>query len=425
MKFKKYSYKCINFLDKHNLFFDIDIEQNSFLKKVEDNIKEIFDIDIKYNKTNVGKINKIHNKNECPIIYKYYTEQNKNNISFEDFIILFREKNEKISIDTDNFIDYVNKHFPDRKIITELIYDNMFIGIDIIQFCEIHDFDYNTYEFFDGTIIKIFDPIVTNLKKIDVELIYRLIVLIRKITMNTRPIEINIINTTQRKEFTFPEILGTDNINSGFTEFGTNNRIVIYRNEEIYKIIVHELLHYYDIGISNEFNYLNNVNVECIKCNNYINEAIVEFHALLIYAKFIEYYAKISYKKIINIEYTFSILQIAKTLIFFNMHDSKCILKKNNCGYIKQQTSFFSYFIIKTLFLHNFKKSFEVMNNINKLNNHGEKITNYVMKIIDKSDDFYEKINSVINFLVKINYNPIDQKNNFILKTTRMTCFEL
>lgn len=425
MELKKYSYKCINFLNEHNLFFDVDIEQNSFLRNVEDAIKETSNIDIKYIIHSTGKINKIHDKDEYPTIYKYYTDHYEKNISFEEFTLLFREDPEKILSNDDDFISYSNKYFPDRKIINELIYDNMFIGLDIIQFCEIHDFDYNIYKFPDGTIIKIFDPDVINLKRIDIDIIYKLIALVRKIAMNNRPVEINIINTTQRKEFTFPTILGTDNINSGFTEFGSDDRIVIYRNEEIYKIIVHELLHYYHIGISNDFRHLDNVNVECIKCDNYVNEAVVEFHAVLIYMKFIEHVTKINYKRLIDIEYSFSILQIAKILIFFNMNDSRCILKKNKCGSIKQRTSFFSYFIIKTLFLHNFKKSFEVMNNINKLNDNGDVIMRYVTNILERSDDFYKKINTVIQFLTEMNYEPLNEKNNFVLRTTRMSCIEL
>ena len=53
------------------------------------------------------------------------------------------------------------------------------------------------------------------------------------------------------------KILSAVNVNSGYTSFYNDLReIVIYRKEEWFKVLIHELMHYYDYDIKTTINFM-------------------------------------------------------------------------------------------------------------------------------------------------------------------------
>ena len=80
------------------------------------------------------------------------------------------------------------------------------------------------------------------------------------------------------------EPIDVGNVNSGYCYINSNEtetNIVIYRQEEFHKVLLHELIHLYDI-IPFDINYDNYINTK-YKLTNHINtnEALVELNALI------------------------------------------------------------------------------------------------------------------------------------------------
>ena len=164
-------------------------------------------------------------------------------------------------------------------------------------------------------------------------------------------------------------IFGKDIINSGFKN---HNNIVIYRNEELFKILIHELIHYYNID---EFikednkvsNYLlNNIyNINTPKKELKIYEACTETIATIL--NIIFFSEKINMDNLINnlyIEIIFSLIQNSKLFKYVNIENSKDIyIKYKKSTKFKQNTFVFEYHYLKSKLLLNFNNLIKFINN--------------------------------------------------------------
>merc|ERR1712227_159147 len=162
--------------------------------------------------------------------------------------------------------------------------------------------------------------------------------------------------------------LDSDNINSGMTLPGYY--IILFRKEEIIKVLFHELIHYLDLDMRNDQNDLlilyEKINLKADMINP--NEAYTEVLALL-FLNIWEYHYE--NKKInnfinckLNIELYWSFIQITKILKFFKYESFDDLFTKNNMFY--QKTNVLSYFFLKTVFLLNINDIFGdlTLNNI-------------------------------------------------------------
>ena len=156
-------------------------------------------------------------------------------------------------------------------------------------------------------------------------------------------------------------------INSGYCYITSNvddTNIVIFRREEFYKVLIHELLHFFDI-----FPY--NQDLQTIYANMFssvstlrVEEAIVELHAMYINCEIISRLKNIEENKLIESEYKFSIIQCKKVLEQQDVDFSDIV--KNTFTW-NETTNAFSYFILKHIFFHfTLKKSMDEL--YNKLN---------------------------------------------------------
>jgi len=152
--------------------------------------------------------------------------------------------------------------------------------------------------------------------------------------------------TPFKKEFE-REILKPININSGVTE--GMNKILIFREEEWTKVMIHELIHAY--GFDN-YQFTKN---PLIIGDDILDEAITEFYAVLLHSKWISVISEIDYRSILRYEIAFSILQSLKLLNFLQIKTKEDFITLKDKK-IRMDTSAFSYFIIKTEFLLNYKK---------------------------------------------------------------------
>lgn len=181
------------------------------------------------------------------------------------------------------------------------------------------------------------------------------------------------IYTLPYKNIFHKPILGTNHINSGYTQYKPidKKKIVIYKTHKLIKVLIHELIHFFNIDITilpqNVYSQLDNFIQKNIKTNYQILtfEGITEFFAI---------YLHTIYKhKTLNINKIKDKLneQIAIYTKYMNI-----ILKNQNIRDIndiisgkvvfKQQTNVFSYYILATLLFKNYEILFKSNNIIYK-----------------------------------------------------------
>jgi hypothetical protein len=200
------------------------------------------------------------------------------------------------------------------------------------------------------------------------------------------------------------DYLGPDNINSGSTY--TKYKIFIWRIEEIYKVLIHELIHF--IGFDMELFKSNKPSPHCIMGEDRHNEAYTETFAVIIHTMILSKFLQKDFFKLLNYEINFSIFQCKKIMNHFKINDITNILNTKSCSNpINQKTAVFSYFFIKTSFLLNLKKFLD-----------------YLEK---KDSDFNELIANSINDIKIINKYEFKENYDtglFNKLTLRMTALE-
>ena len=237
-------------------------------------------------------------------------------------------------------------------------------------------------------------------------------VIFMMIISNTyKSLNIEIYDTPFKKEFHCNNHkkcgkLSHNNVNSGLSYL---NNIVIFRKEEMLKLLVHELIHALDID--NKYETLKDKQkiLELYNINNsnlLINESYVETWAIIINVFLVIYEKKINkteenkinlFKKYIKKELIHSYQQCSKLCIFYNIDDFNKIYRKNeNSIEYVDGVNTFSYHIIKTINLNNinnFIKNFS--DNVYVLPKRYN-FNRYILFIIKYNKTIIEKINYII-----------------------------
>ena len=138
-------------------------------------------------------------------------------------------------------------------------------------------------------------------------------------------------------------------INGGFT-YVQGTTIYVYRYEECAKVLLHELLHHSPFDTHGKWtnDQINGMRSVCSIHNTVelnINEAIVEFWAVLFECLFVSYEYEIPYKMLIKKEQDWSILQTAKLLKY----------KDKYFTLWQESTNAYCYIVLKTLLLTNYE----------------------------------------------------------------------
>tara|TARA_B100001057_G_scaffold483049_1_gene559281 strand:+ start:570 stop:1745 length:1176 start_codon:yes stop_codon:yes gene_type:complete len=244
------------------------------------------------------------------------------------------------------------------------------------------------------------------------------------------------------------EYLSEGNANSAFTfTCRVNNNIHIFREEEWFKVFIHETFHNFNLDFSK---YDNSYSDHFIKQLFLINtdfrlyESYCEFWATILNCV---YYANdkavaktnISFKNTlrncINNEIQHSLFQCVKILNYYGMKYQDLYENNSQASFArtykyKENTPILSYFVIKTVLLFHYNSFISWCNNNNNpflrfssnTTNIKEKMENYtnVIKNIYKSDLFIENIDKHHkDFQTK--KEKLNINNIFLLKTLRMT----
>lgn len=268
-------------------------------------------------------------------------------------------------------------------------------------------------------------------------MIHMLLGYVTKKSMKT--LKIYLYLTNKKKTLPLNNIvpLNKNNVNSAVTySCSINGEILIFRKEEWFKCLIHELFHslcldfiglYSDIDVKS---YLRNV--FCIKSEYLLSESYNEWWAtnlnsLILSFMMLEKKSNKTeclsfYKLCLSTEQMFSMLQITKVLKHMNMNYSmlvdKNIDRKIKESLYKEDTNVFCYFIIKglMLFYNNdtikfFKKNNTSLLNFDKtpqtLKHFLELITQYhnnddLKTVLNKYNQFYQNQDKTDDSLKKL-----------------------
>jgi len=180
----------------------------------------------------------------------------------------------------------------------------------------------------------------------------------KKQIKESRPISMYLI-LTPLKKFTPLDVasVAPENINSGYTDFLTNE-IVIWREEEFEKVIFHEMIHYMDLDVRNMAFTDNELPHEIDGPKSYY-EAFTDVWGNFYYFIYLSILTGKSVNTLFEIEYQF----IKNQANYFNN-----LFNLKNWDYkktIKQETPAFTYFILKFLLFNKIieSKSLDILKN--------------------------------------------------------------
>jgi len=274
----------------------------------------------------------------------------------------------------------------------------------------------NTFKIKIGTIsftINIFLFKNGNVEEMKVKII-RLLYFISNFITNRklRTLEINLILTNLKKELppNPKEVLNTYHINTGVTwSCKPEGEIVVYREEEWFKVLIHELFH----SVCFDFSKLNMdklikekiTKMFFIKNSTFsITETYCEFWANIINSVIMAYEITDNYndfKKKFELfntfEKYFSIFQCIKVLNHMNLNyeiiiSNLNVYKELSIQNYNEKTNVLGYFIVKMiwLFYSNEMLTFFSINNKENIINSGKTYV-YLSALINKTSELYKK----------------------------------
>lgn len=361
------------------------------------NYKDVIDIFL----SNLIDGNKLYNKNKNHIT---------SNISFIDNDIDLQEKD-------NTFFPNVIQQYIETNISTIYSYKfNIFHRKIHINFC-----------FFDSVSNKMNENILK---------IYLLIYLVSLYSNKdcSEELLINIYFTPFCKEFPDDDELIIDkiNVNSAWTyQCKKNNSITIYRKQEWFKVLCHEVIHSFglDFNISDEGVHICK-KIFNVNSNYLIGESYCEFLSI-IFNSLIHVYTDMNsdkknmynnYCNIIKKEKQFALFQLVK---IFSYMDTTYINMMNNedVEKYKENANVFCYYIIKTILLFNDTDTINhfIEYNKNIINFDEKNISKFITYIAHKSKqpEFITTIKKM-EYNIQLNYNE-NKLQEDLLNTLKMS----
>lgn len=457
----KYSKKILNFIINNIDTPDtLDIKSN-LINSIFEICKEIIElkIDLKYT---IYNIKKIHD-DKYPLLYhfmnlyyqKYDDDSDKkkyDSTNFVDFLKFYSNNQHKIQLNKmidkhmKKSIDYIadeldlkiqeiidkiyNEH-NNRYELHKSLYDNNFVGLDILQELETNDIGYINIEY-DDCKLKLYYP----LQFYTDEYIQKKILMIIKIVMIMKKIHLSIDSnkmnfnlyiylSKQRKILpTNNDYITPLNMNSG----STMKEIIlsVWRDEELEKVLIHELCHYINVDFyyqDDGYSELDNSLQEIfdIKGHNNPNESYNETLAGLINICLQSVKYNFDVNDIFFYELEFLYIQVAKIILFLKGDNYEQLFKSTeNHLIIQQNTSALSYIILKMILFHNYKQTIKFIEDCKIKCNKPKEIDEYNKFLINLISDknSQQEISKKIDYWIRI---LSDREKDFIAETFRMS----
>lgn len=309
--------------------------------------------------------------------------QKLNDVSIDlDKIKITNEENKKIKLGSNIFISKnIRKKILELKNITKITYDNLIINI------------YSDSEIEKRIIIRIL-------------IIYEWLYSLPK-KKKEKKCKIHLYLTNEKKFIKNDKILGRDNVNSG----STSNRyfIQIWRKEEMFKVLIHEIIHQlcydikYDYKIINEINEIikNKLNIDK-NSMVLINEAYVDTLTIILHTIYITHFLKKRnlFEKLLLCEIYFSLYQCSKIIRHYKLKNfEELFIENQKKNKIKQKTSVFSYYIIKSILLFNLDRFLDFIKDFDGCkypeNNTNKDFLYFIFDCYQKNTNYVKTINSI------------------------------
>tara|TARA_Y100000389_G_scaffold100261_1_gene97038 strand:- start:8748 stop:9830 length:1083 start_codon:yes stop_codon:yes gene_type:complete len=162
------------------------------------------------------------------------------------------------------------------------------------------------------------------------------------------------------------EVLGPNNVNTGYATRCANGNITIYRSEEWFKVLIHESMHYLGLDFSIENHDLKSVFP--IDTDILLSECYAESWARILNVYFTSFYRKpnskdefmATCKKSMSIETKFSLVQCSKVLDFMGLSYEDLVGKEEinriKRRLYKERSNVFSYYVLTCIIMQNPEK---------------------------------------------------------------------
>jgi hypothetical protein len=238
-------------------------------------------------------------------------------------------------------IQYVNNNLPNdslSKSIYKKLYENNFLCEKCLIWIETKPDIIQIIKLSDKITIYIVDNIKTN--SIIIKHIINIVKWIINIAKDNHKLDLYIFLSPYKKNVDSKDTqLSKTNINSG-SSFRYHNWIIIYRKEELFKVLIHELVHFTQLDIQNIAPKLD------AKCTPIlVNEAVTEAIAIVLHSKYYAHYTKSDFNTIVNKEIQYSMMMYHLILYHLKIKNKKDLY--NVC----LTTNVISYYILKYLIL--------------------------------------------------------------------------
>ena len=241
--------------------------------------------------------------------------------------------------------------------------------------------------------------------------------------------------------------LGPLHINSGLTTSCSKNGVIcLYREEELFKVFIHETIHSLGLDFSNMSMTIFNRKISKlfpIKSEFNVYEAYTEFWATILNCVFTSYF--MSDKKVkdfliyaefcIAFEEYFSLFQCVKVLKFMGLiykylYDDNGLSEKARRYLYKENTNIFAYYIVKSILLFNSyyfimwcKRNNTNMINFDKNKNNLNRFYYFIANNY-KEPNFLQSIEKISDEFVSLKKENLKNKK-CLFETLRMTVIEL
>lgn len=480
----KYTQKIKNILEEYDIHTNISFNQshdhnnNKSINNIIDSINVAHNHKPNINHTKTSILSRLINTNKSnPLMYTYLNVLQKNNMFYpkhinvsnipncdnsqqfinwydthskdiplhriNDYIKQYIDNDNNNKSEIHNIYKQLYEQIQPRKHLHERLYTNSFISLDVQKDIEMCDLVYDEYEIDSIHQVRMYVPNIT--KKNDIPKIKMISFIItffddlhKKYRPNTNVVvDLTIILSRQKKLIDFnTNVLSAKNINSGSTYPGI--QITCWRKEELYKVLIHELFHYYNFDFhSSDHNYdnaYNRLTIAKINGVDKINESYTEPATIVIFTLMISYIESKNknnnvninnimklFKQNIQYEVDFLMFQLSKFILFFGGNS----FDEYDKEYIKfnQTTSVRSYFVIKLFILANLNVFITFMDHSMLVNNN--RIHDYV-DLINKSREVFinRKNNNIIDLIIE-KLKKHNNKEGWIYDTSRMSYNDL
>ena len=371
-------------------------DDSNFILNLMDKIKYEIKVDIPLEKINFVNKTKIYKKNINTI----------QNYNFDNLISSeYNDNIDNILNDNLSIKKFINTNFYEKNLISNFVSTRVLRDI-------INNIIVKTTYIMNNRKIIIFSK--TFIKDKLINKIDSILNFFNYLTNKNNFYEVQIYLSDEKKKINSNHnFLGPDNINSGLTLPG--HYIILFRKEEMIKVLFHELIHYLDLDMRNYqkelFFLYDKVNLKADIINP--NEGYTEILALILLNIWESNYKNIKInnflEKKLNFELYWSFIQITKILKFFNYKSFDKLFKNENIFY--QKTNVLSYFFFKTILLLNINSIFKDLTLDNLYINKSR------FNIIKNNSDLKD-----LKEYIDIVYQEYDT-NKFDKNTLRMTFF--